>query len=369
MPRAPLSGDVETGVVVIGGGLAGCAALLELAVRGEKAVLLEAGRLGGHTARDVGCVPGGPAVPYASALQRLGYDRAFAVWEVHRQEHELLKELLAQLGDDCDHRGDGAFVIAPDREIAAALADSEDLLRSDGFVSEFLDHYMLEARFDLRGFAGALWVGGAAEVDAAKLVHLVARRAERLGARICETSPVLDLDLGAGGVEAVTARGRVRASRAFLAAGAWAGKLVPELERLVHETPGRVWEARLARGATLPSPGVIAGGRRLWRVTDAGVRVASFDPPGAGDQLLLEALPIVSSRPPDDAVAGFTDDGLPLLGAMPGLPVAVALGLGTEGHGYTLLAARWGADLLCTGIDRVPAPLRLARAWPRSAEA
>ena len=49
---------------------------------------------------------------------------------------------------------------------AADLAESEDMLRDDGFPGEFLDHYMIETRFDVTGFPGAYWAAEDAEVDA-----------------------------------------------------------------------------------------------------------------------------------------------------------------------------------------------------------
>jgi gamma-glutamylputrescine oxidase len=42
---APLSGDIEADVCVVGGGIAGCATALFLAQRGYKVVLLEGNRI------------------------------------------------------------------------------------------------------------------------------------------------------------------------------------------------------------------------------------------------------------------------------------------------------------------------------------
>ena len=45
-PRPALAGPLEVDVCIIGGGIAGCAAALELAERGYRVVLLEAQHVG-----------------------------------------------------------------------------------------------------------------------------------------------------------------------------------------------------------------------------------------------------------------------------------------------------------------------------------
>ena len=57
-PRRPaLAGEMVADVCVVGGGIAGCAAALELAERGQRVVLLEAQRIGwGASGRNGGFV-------------------------------------------------------------------------------------------------------------------------------------------------------------------------------------------------------------------------------------------------------------------------------------------------------------------------
>jgi glycine/D-amino acid oxidase-like deaminating enzyme len=53
-------------------------------------------------------------------------------------------------------------------------------------------------------------------------------------------------------------------------------------------------------------------------------------------------------------------DDLPLMGPLDGLPVVVLLGLGTLGHSWALVAARWIAEGL-TGAQGVPPLFRVPR--------
>ena len=60
-------------VVIIGGGLTGCAAAYALAAAGVKAVLLEADRVGrGNSIASAGWISDDPGVPFAEAANLLG---------------------------------------------------------------------------------------------------------------------------------------------------------------------------------------------------------------------------------------------------------------------------------------------------------
>ena len=120
-------------------------------------------------------------MPYTKARAVFGRDEARMIWECHRESHQRLRVLLPDLGDDCGYRGNGGFVLARDRQEALDLADSEDALREDGFAGEFLDHYMLEARFGVRGFSGAYWAADDGEVDAVALLRRMAAHARGAG--------------------------------------------------------------------------------------------------------------------------------------------------------------------------------------------
>jgi glycine/D-amino acid oxidase-like deaminating enzyme len=366
-PDAPLSGDHRADVLVVGGGLPAAAAALELTQRGRSVLVL--GRPT-PSAADPGHVPSGPALPYATVVARLGRDAARGLWEVYRESHERLRELLAQLGEDLGYEARGAFLVARDRPEAIALADSEDLLREDGFAGEFLDHYMLEARFDVRGFAAAYWSEEDAELDPARLVAAIAGDAVRLGAAWHDEA-VVGLGPSPGGVEAVTARGRVRASWALVVEGA---ARLPSLEGRLLEAVVRSASVTLPAGASLPTLGRGSGGL-AWRATGSTLRLIVVEAPGR-TPLDLAALarehigtetagPAVKTSPapahPGDrrTTTGLAADGLPLVGVLPGLPIFVAAGMG--GHGCGFAAARWAAESLSTGRDPTPAPLRADR--------
>lgn len=370
-PAPPLEGEHEADVVVLGAGLTGCAAAAEVARRGLRAIVLDAGGVGGGaTAGELGHLRGGPGLLYSDAIERWGRERARQVWECHRETQARLRELAVELGDDFGHRSAGGFVLTKDREDGVRLAESEDLLREDGFAGEFLDGYMLETRFDISGFSAGYWAADESEVDAQRLVQGLARRAREAGARLYERTAVRHLQPAAAGVEAVTPRGRVRAAWAFLALGTATSRLAPALAPALRPVPETGVLFALAGGARLPSPARLAGQRAAWRVTPSGLAVVmSADTPApAGTP---EALIAAHAPGAGGVLERWTRtrahgrDDLPLVGRLPGLPAAASCAYGGLGEVLAVLAARWAVTAMFSGDDPTPEPFRLARAVAR----
>jgi glycine/D-amino acid oxidase-like deaminating enzyme len=391
--RTPVRGSERADVVVLGAGLTGCLAAWELARRGRRPLVLEAATVGsGASALDLGHVPTGPRLLYVEAMRRWGRDAAREAWQVQRENHDRLRELLATLGDDCGYQAVGGFLVAEDRAEAEALEESEDALREDGFSGEFLDHYMLESRFGVRGFAGAYWCAEDAELDPQHLVATLAGAAEREGAIIRERSAVVALESTPSGVAAATEGGRVEASAAFVALEAATPGLVPFLKGRVTPLPAQWLDARIDGAVALPSPARTCGGEVAWRATTDAVRVVRYGGLVTGrpvderlDDFVVQHFAMAASplarnesalalelgglsgppRPPSGgrgtAVAGKSGDGFPFVGPVPGLNGVVACGYGTFGLGWAVLAARWAVDALVSGRDATPARFKASR--------
>jgi gamma-glutamylputrescine oxidase len=356
--RPPIEGDLQAEVVILGGGVAACAAALELARRGKvphvvaTAIAPEAGELG-HV-----CT--GPGLAYAPVCDRLGASGARDLWEQSREGHIRLRELLNELADDCGYERAGGFRVATDRPAARALASGEDMLRDDGFPGDFLDHYLLEARFDVRGFTAAYWAADDGVVDARRLVDRTAAAAESHGAVLHEGGPILELDLRSDGVELVTARGRLRAEQA-LVADALPPQLAGALEARTIRAETRSFLCEVEPAALLPSPTLAVDGSIAWRTRDGALAVSGSH--ADADGLVAGSFPALLrvSRRGEPCAMLRTPDGLPLVGMLPGLPVAVSCGYGGLACGWAVPAARWAAQALLDGREAAPLALRAAR--------
>ena len=80
---APLDGDAEADVCIVGAGLAGLSAAIELADRGYSVIVLEAETVGwGASGRNGGQIIAGLACDQSVIEKSLGFDAARQAWDI-----------------------------------------------------------------------------------------------------------------------------------------------------------------------------------------------------------------------------------------------------------------------------------------------
>jgi len=357
-------------VAVVGRGLPALATALELARRGASVAVVQDAASAGR-APDLGLMLLGPGRPYQAVARAIGRPAAQLLWAAGCENHLRVKAFLDQAARPCGYRARGSFLLARDRRGAEALEESEDMLRDDGFRGEFLDHYMLETRFDVSGFPGAYWAAEDAELDPLELEATFGQAAREVKVAF-PRARVRALRPAASGVVVELEKESLRCAAAVVATDASAAGLVPELAPLLRpQALSRLSLSTLA-GATLPGAVRTADGRIAWQATGASFLLAETGPrpPGAEEEPIAEfatRLPfnIASARAHEEA-GELSVDGFPVVGRLPGRPLAVACGFARLSPGLAFAAARWVADALLRGTDPTPEALRPTRT-PRSA--
>jgi gamma-glutamylputrescine oxidase len=128
---APLpAGEHACDVAVVGGGLAGLSAAIELRQRGFAVTLLEAHTIGhGASGRNGGQAIYGLACDITTIEDQLGSDAARQVFAMSIEAIDLIRERISRFAIDCDWR-DGYLGVAMNARKARALRDEVDLLAS-----------------------------------------------------------------------------------------------------------------------------------------------------------------------------------------------------------------------------------------------
>ena len=363
-------------VVVVGSGLPAAAVALELAHRGRRVVVLGAADERAAT-HGLGLLACGPACPYSRVVRAVGREGALSLWSAGRENHARIRAVVQRTRRDCGYRLRGGFLLSQDRTEAESLAESEDLLRDDGFPGEFLDHYMLETRFDVSGFSAAYWAAEEAEVDVALLFRATAAAARQAGASFWP-GPVHGVEIDRSGATAHTPTGSVRAERAVVASDGPVTDVLPEMSQRLRVVAGECRHFAPARGATLPFAARSADGRFGWQEDAGGITAVSTgtdavvgaDPGLTLDDLLARLHAVPGGERRWSERAEWTADGRPLVGLSLDGPLAVVCGLGPWAASLAFAAARWIADALASGVDPTPRPLRAARSLaPRPEDA
>lgn len=375
----PLAGELEghheAEIVVVGAGVCGASAAWALAEAGVRTAWVEArGVSQGASGRNAGFVLQGTAERYSRAVAVMGRERARAVHQASRDNHRAMAEVREALGIDCGYQRRGSLQLAGSEGEEAELLESAALLREDGFSAEVREGAALDAVYREAGFRVGVHIADDGELDPARFVRGVATQAVERGVALFERSPVTAIEAPAPGEAVVrTAQGEVRAQLVLVCTNAYVGEIVPWFADKVDPVRGQM----LATAAAPPlfgCPVYADHGFDYWRQDEAGRVVLggwrNLDVEGekgtaevlhAGIQARMEAFlqrfPGMRGVPVTHRWAGtmgFSRDGLPIVGAVPGMPGALAaVGFTGHGFGFAWLCGRALVELVTEGTSPV----------------
>ena len=353
-------------VVVVGGGVIGCAIARELGRRGVRTIVVERGEVGGEATR----AAAGMVAPQAEStgpgpLLRLGIaSRArYGAWT---------EALVGESGIDVEYRTDGIVYVALTAADARVLAARARWQRAAGLrVERLADPRRLVPSLSPR-VRMAFHFPDDHRVNNERLATALAVAARRAGAEVLERTPVAAVRARRGKVEGVdTGSGPIDAPVVVNAAGAWAGALgLPP-----GVSPPPVFPVRgqilVLRGGvdTIPRPLYSRRGYAVPRVDgrvlagstleDAGYekRVTA----GAAAGILAAACamaPVVGGMTLETAYAGLrpaTPDHRPIIGPAPGVAgLLYATGHYRSGILLAPITAEAIADLVVEGRTALP---------------
>jgi gamma-glutamylputrescine oxidase len=220
-------------VAVVGGGLAGLSAAIELADRGYSVVVLEARQVGwGASGRNGGQVIAGLACDQSVIEQQLGAQASRAVWNMTLEALRLIGERRERFDIACDWRSGYLSVAVGARKARELQAWQAHMQRTYDYTTQWiaptdLPQWIASPRFH-SGVHDPL--GG--HLHPLKYSLGLARAAAGLGVRIHEESAVTGIEPGST-VLLRTATGSVRASHVLLAGNVYLQGIAPVLEHRI----------------------------------------------------------------------------------------------------------------------------------------
>ncbi len=224
-----LAESIRCDVAVVGGGLAGLSAALELAERGFSVVLLEAHEIGwGASGRNGGQAIHGLACEQSTIEAQLGLDESRRIWAMSLEALDLLRSRIQRHAIDCDWR-DGYLGLATTASKGAALARwADDMHARYGFELRRIAPQDVAAWIASPRFHSGVFDPRSGHLHPLKYVRGLARAAVQAGVRIHEHSTVTGLVQGTLACVRTSA-GDVRAQRVLLAGNVYLEGLAPAL--------------------------------------------------------------------------------------------------------------------------------------------
>lgn len=237
-----LSADIDTDVVIIGGGYTGLSCAYQLASRFScEVTLLEANQIGwGCSGRNAGFVLRGTGrLGLAQLSEKFGLDIAKGFHQEYNAALALVEQMIDTGNIDCQRQQAGYLKVAHKPSLVDILQQQADYLRRQfGYQTEFLSAQALTERYMQNSQAyGALRFEDCYGVNPLALALGYARMATGAGAKLYSATPVLSWQRSSsGGFVLRTPEATVRCKQLVLATNGY--------------TPNRFYPA--LNGACLP---------------------------------------------------------------------------------------------------------------------
>ncbi|MFU8882145.1 MAG: NAD(P)/FAD-dependent oxidoreductase [Rhodobacterales bacterium] len=192
LPRP--DGQIQTDLVVIGGGFTGCSAALAAAQSGADAVLLEGRSIGhGGSGRNVGLVNAGLWLPPDEIIAKLGEAAGTRLINALSAAPALVFDLIAAHGIACEATRNGTLHLA---HAPSGLRDLENRFRQGNRIGaplQLLDAAESARRTGSDAFHGALFDPRAGTIQPLAYCRGLARAAIKAGARLFEQAVVTQI--------------------------------------------------------------------------------------------------------------------------------------------------------------------------------
>ncbi|MGZ5267974.1 MAG: NAD(P)/FAD-dependent oxidoreductase [Caldimonas sp.] len=247
----PLEGGRACDIAVVGGGLAGLSAAIELADRGFAVTLLEARDVGsGASGRNGGQALTGLACEPHVIEAQLGLAAARMVWDAGIEALDLIHRRCERFAIDCEWRSGHLLTAVSARKARRLRETSDDLQQRYGEAPSFIGADEIGDWIASPRFVAALHDARSGHLHPLKYTLGLARAAASLGVTIHEQTPAMRLVAGPR-PRLETPRGWLDAGRVLLAGNAYLQGIAPHLER-------RIMPVATYMAATEPLPEALA---------------------------------------------------------------------------------------------------------------
>jgi glycine/D-amino acid oxidase-like deaminating enzyme len=332
-------GRLQTDVVIVGGGLTGCATAYAFAAAGVRVVLVEADRIGqGMSGLSTGWIADTPGTSFRRVGDVLGLRASRRAWQAWRRAALDFSALVRRLRVRCDATPATSLIVARSAEKAQAVLRDAKARKAAGLDGVLLNARAASSETGVPA-AGAIRTRDGTTIDPYKASLGLIGAASARGALVFERSTVTKVRFGSKAVDVQIGDGVIEAGRVIVATGRPTA-LFRSLVRHVrsHSVFAAVTEPLPARTRrSIGEPGRVlldsAEPPHLIRWVDGDrLLVAGADSPAVSDRLrdktivqrtgqlmyeLSTIYPEISGIPPAygwEARYGRTRDDLPYIG-------------------------------------------------------
>ncbi|WP_211451212.1 NAD(P)/FAD-dependent oxidoreductase [Collimonas antrihumi] len=228
--RPSLSGTLEADVCIIGGGLAGITAALELLRLGRSVILLEAKRVAwGASGRNGGVVSPGYSNSFQEIARVAGLDNATSLYRMSIEGVQIVADNIQHLAMQQAHATHGTLRVCRYENADQMQAQREWLAREFQYQVEFKSREALRDMLATDTYRQALYDPHAFHFHPLNYAQALVAEIERLGGQVFEGSEVLSAACDLPVKLLKTAQGSVKTGAVVFTCGGHTGNLIPKL--------------------------------------------------------------------------------------------------------------------------------------------
>jgi glycine/D-amino acid oxidase-like deaminating enzyme/nitrite reductase/ring-hydroxylating ferredoxin subunit len=218
---APLAGDLDVDVAVVGAGITGLTTALLLQADGARVAVIEAGRVGGGTTGGTtGKLSSQHDLHYRQLIDDHGTHEAQVYADANQQAIETIARLADECEADCQLTRTPSYLYTLDPDRVDDLRAEDEAARSVGLPSTFTT--TTDLPFEV---AGAVRFDDQAHFHATRYTAALARTLAARGATIVEGTRAMGVEEDGDTATVQTEHGSVRAEQVVIAT------LIPFLDR------------------------------------------------------------------------------------------------------------------------------------------
>ena len=356
----------EVDVLIVGAGLVGAAAaFFAKQVHGRDVVVTDARDAGlGASGRNAGFMISGLDTYYHRAIEEYGHAAARELWALSARSMDLWRSFIADSESEVPLDESGSMLLAETPDEARELECAARAMDADGIDIAYYSRDPLR-----RGFHAGI----EQPLDAGVQPYLLARSVlAQSGAELIANNEVYRLDCGEDAVRVHTRKFIFTARRVMLCTNAWSCQIDPYFVGKIRPVRAQCLVTEPLEHVPVPYCGysdygymyyrstfdgrfLLGGGRQHYK-SDEETSEDRLNPKVQGflDKYMQKYFPDVDAPVAQrwSGIMGFSCDGLPLVGTLPGKP-RVGFAVGFTGHGLAMGAAsaERAVDKLLHGVS------------------